>query len=240
MATFHFEIKSGRKGTAGDHANYIARKGFHGKREDLMYAEHGNLPAWAAGDPSTFWRAADKYERKNGAVYREAIIALPSELTDEENVKLTRALVRQLTQGKPHQAAVHGPTSSLEGAANPHVHLMMCDRVDDGVDRPPERFFSRYNRSSPAEGGRRKVSGGRNRMELRNEVIATRKLVAETINHHLELNGHSARVDHRTLREQGVDRRPERHLGPARIGSMSTEEKTQYIKLRSQLRCSAR
>lgn len=80
------------------------------------------------------------------------------------------------------------------------------------------------------------MSGGRNRMELRNEVIATRKRVAETINHHLELNGHSVRVDHRTLREQGVDRRPERHLGPARIGSMSTEEKAQYVELRSQLR----
>lgn len=236
MATFHFEIKSGSKGTAGDHANYIARKGFHGKREDLIHAEHGNLPAWAAGDPNTFWRAADKYERKNGAVYRESIIALPSELTVDQNVELTGALVRQLAQGKPYQAAVHGPTSSLEGAANPHVHVMVCDRVDDGIDRPPERFFSRYNSSSPTDGGRRKVSGGRNRMELRNEVIATRQRVAETINHHLELNGHSVRVDHRTLREQGVDRRPERHLGPARIGSMSTEEKARYVALRSQLR----
>lgn len=239
MATFHFEIKSGRKGTAGDHANYIARKGFYGRREDLIHAEHGNLPAWAAGDPNTFWRAADKHERKNGAVYRESIIALPSEFAVDQNVTLTSALIQQLAQGKPYQAAVHAPTSSLEGAANPHVHVMVCDRVDDGIDRPPERFFSRYNRSNPTDGGRKKVSGGRNRMELRNELVATRKKVAETINRHLELNGHSARIDHRTLREQGVERRPERHLGPTRIGGMSSKEKTQYVELRSQLRCDA-
>jgi hypothetical protein len=34
MANFHFEIKSGRNGC--DHSHYIARKGFHGKREDLV------------------------------------------------------------------------------------------------------------------------------------------------------------------------------------------------------------
>lgn len=88
MATFHVQIKSGGKGTAGDHADYIARNGFHRKRDDLVHASHGNLPRWAANDPKVMWKAADKYERKNGAAYREAIIALPAELTAEQNAAL--------------------------------------------------------------------------------------------------------------------------------------------------------
>lgn len=232
MATFHVQIKSGGKGTAGDHADYIARNGFHRKRDDLVHASHGNLPRWAANDPKVMWRAADKYERKNGAAYREAIIALPAELTAEQNAALVDDIVAKLTPGKPYQFAIHAPSSSLEGQTNPHLHLMTCDRTDDGIERSSERFFTRYNSKRPEDGGRRKASGGRNRMQLRDEVIAMRKSVADTINKHLEINGHAARVDHRTLKEQGADRRAERHLGPARIRGMSPQEKAQYVSLR--------
>lgn len=232
MATFHFEIKSGPKGAATDHADYIARSGFHRKREDLVHAEHGNLPAWAGNDPRKLWKAADKYERRNGAAYREAIIALPDELTAEQNAALVADVIEVMAQGKPYQFAVHAPTSSLEGQSNPHLHLMTCDRVDDGIDRPVERFFARHNSKCPERGGRKKASGGRNRMQLRRDVTSLRQSVANTINHHLEINGHTARVDHRSLREQGIDRRAERHLGPARIRDMSAKEKAQYVSLR--------
>ena len=44
-------------------------------------------------------------------------------------------------------------------------------------------------------GGRwaRKASGGRNSLQLRDDVIKRRKLVADTINAHLAKNGHKAR-----------------------------------------------
>ena len=223
MASFHFEIKSGRNGC--DHANYIARKGFHAKREDLVTTGHGNLPAWAGDDPSSFWKAAEKYERRNGAVYREVTISLPIELSTEQNVALAADLVAKLAGGKPNQHAIHAPQSSIAGEANPHLHLMSSDRVDDGIDRPADRSFKRPNAKDPAKGGRRKSSGGRNRMEMRDELIATRKLVAETINHHLAINGHETRVDHRTLKARGVSRKAERYLGPAKIRGMSDQEK---------------
>lgn len=232
MATFHFEIKSGRKGSASDHADYIAREGFHRKRGDLVHAEHGNLPAWTGNDPKMLWKAADKYERNNGAAYREAIIALPGELTSEQNAALVADVVEKLAPGKPYQLAIHAPSSSLEGRSNPHLHLMTCDRVDDGIDRPAERFFARHNRKCPESGGRKKDSGGRNGMQLRHDVTAVRMSMADTINHHLEINGHAERVDHRSLKEQGIDRRAERHLGPARIRDMSSKEKAQYVSLR--------
>lgn len=234
MASFHYEIKSGRNGD--DHGCYVARTGYHGKRSDLVTASYGNLPAWAEGSPRKLWKAAEKFERKNGAVYREAVIALPGVLTLEQNAALVDDIVSKLAASKPYQLAVHAPISSLEGQCNPHLHLMTSDRVDDGIERPAERFFSRYNAKSPEKGGRKKDSGGRNRMQVRNELIAKRKVVADTINHHLALHGHDARVDHRKLREQGIARKPERHLGPARIRGMSAGEKADYVTVRRVLK----
>lgn len=233
MASFHFEIKSGRNGY--DHGCYVARQGFHGKREDLVVASHGNLPSWAENDPKKLWKAAEKFERKNGAVYREAVIALPGELTIEQNNTLVSDIVSKLAPGRPYQFAVHAPNSSLEDQSNPHLHLMISDRVDDGIERPAERLFSRYNPKNPEKGGRKKAGGGRNRMQVRDELIAKRKIVADTINHHLALHGHEARVDHRKLKEQGVTRKAERHLGPARIRGMSANEKSSYVALRREL-----
>jgi hypothetical protein len=224
MASFHFEIKSGR--SADDHADYIVRQGFHSKREDLVASGHGNLPEWANESPKTLWKAA----------YREAIIALPTELTIEQNNALVDDLLSMLALGKPFQFAIHAPSSSLESESNPHVHLMTSDRMDDGIERSAERFFSRYNAKQPEKGGCKKSSGGRNRMQIRDDVIATRRLVADTINHHLAISGHDARVDHRTLKAQGIEREAERHLGPARIRGMSAQKKAEYLAVR----CNAR
>lgn len=230
MASFHFEIKSGRN--AYEHSRYVARKGFHRKREDLIAAGHGNLPAWAQDDPGQVWKAAEKFERKNGAVYRESIIALPKELSIDQTQALVTDLVGRLAPGKPHQFAIHAPTSSLEGELIPHLHLMTSDRVDDGIERPAERFFSRHNPANPERGGRKKSSGGRNRMEIRDDLIATRKIVADTINHHLDINGHETRVDHRTLKERGIRKKAEKYLGPAKIKGMSPTERAAYVAAR--------
>lgn len=230
MASFHFEIKSGRNGY--EHSHYVARKGYHHKREDLMAAGHGNLPAWAHNDPAQLWKAAEKFERKNGAVYRESIIALPNELSLDQNKALVDDLVQRLAPGKPHQFAMHAPKSSLEGENIPHLHLMTSDRVDDGIERTEEHFFLRYNSKNPENGGRKKSSGGRNRMELRDDLITTRKIVADTINHHLAINGHEVRVDHRSLKERGIRRKAERYLGPVKIKHMSAIERAAYVAAR--------
>lgn len=235
MASFHHTIKSGKKGTAANHATYITRQGKHSQREDLICTGHGNMPAWAQNSPSAFWRAGDKYERANGAVYREHEIALPDELTREQQQELANDLVKSLVGNKPYQFAMHAPKSALEGTSNTHLHLMFSDRMDDGVERSAQQTFRRYNAANPEQGGCRKDSGGKNRLALRDEVIEIRKKCAELQNAALKKYGHTARVDHRTLKEQGVERQPERHLGPARISNMSPEDKAQYVASRSTL-----
>ena len=236
MASFHFEIKSGRKGAAAEHAAYIARRGHHDRRDDLVFSEHGNLPAWADNDPARLWKAADKYERSNGSAYREMIIALPSELNPQQQRPLIDHLVSELAGPKAYQYASHAPTSSLEGEINSHLHLMISDRMPDGVERPAERMFSRYNATNPSKGGCRKDSGGRTRMQVRDELIARRKLVADIQNEHLAMHGHIARVDHRTLQAQGAERKAERHLGQAKVRVMSTAERAEYVASRGRTR----
>jgi hypothetical protein len=232
MASFHHRIKSGKKGTGADHAAYIARKGKHSHRGDLVCSGYGNLPNWAGSEPSVFWKAADKHERANGAVYREHEIALPDELTRAQQKELVGDLVAALAGDKPYQYAVHAPISALEGAANTHLHLMYSDRMQDGIKRSPEQTFSRHNRKYPERGGCRKDSGGKNPLVLRDDVIETRRKCAELQNAALAKHGHTARVDHRTLKQQGIDRIPERHLGPARIRNMSSAEQERYVAAR--------
>lgn len=229
MANFHHRVKSGKKGAAADHAAYITRQGKHHAREDLIASGHRNMPVWATDEPMYFWRAGDKYERENGAVYREHEIALPGELTPDQQLELAADLIHYLAGNKPHQWAVHASISALEGRVNPHLHLMVSDRMDDGIDRPPELTFRRHNSKHPEQGGRRKDSGGKNRLALRDDLIETRRQCAELQNAALARHGHGARVDHRTLKAQGVDRPPERYLGAARLRRMSEEEKTQFV-----------
>jgi len=60
--------------------------------------------------------------------------------------------------------------------------------------------------------------------------------MADIINAKLEEKGYSARVDHRSLKEQGIERAPERHLGPGKVRNMSAEEKLVFVKKREQVK----
>jgi hypothetical protein len=236
MASFHHRIKSGKRGSAAEHATYITRQGKYSNREDLVFTEHGNMPDWAKGNPSAFWKAGDKHERTNGAVYREQEIALPDDLTLDQNRELVSQLVPALVGNKPFQYAIHAPNAALGGGTNTHLHLIYSDREDDGIERSPERTFRRYNAKHPEVGGRRKDSGGKNGMQLRDELIAIRKKCADLQNAALAKYGHTVRVDHRSLKEQGIDRKPERHLGQARIQAMSKKDREQYAAARQNQR----
>lgn len=228
MATFHYTIKSGKRGKAATHAAYIARQGKHGKdgkKEDLVFVQHGNLPDWAYGDPSVFWKAADTHERANGAAYREFEVALPTELTYEQNIELVQEFVQQTIGNKTFQVAIHEPIAAIGGVAQPHMHAMLSDRMPDEIQRLPEQYFKRFNAKHPEQGGCKKDSGGNEPVVLKQKVGLLRESWANLQNAHLAKHGHAVRVDHRSNRERGIDKEPEKHLGAAAIKNMSDEDK---------------
>ena len=231
MAIYHLTaatgtIRGGQSGAAKH--DYVAREGDYAKREDkLMHAESAHMPQWAQADARAYWDAADTHERSNGRLFKYVEFALPRELTLEQNIALSREFAMQLTKGidggnLPFTFGVH------EGKGhNPHCHLIISERVNDGIERGPDVWFKRVatgKNAKPENGGARKSAALK-----RNEWLEdTRALWARVANAALAAAGHDARIDHRTLtaqrdealakgdheRAKQLDRAPGEHMGP--------------------------
>jgi len=172
-----------------------------GRKEALfvgLYAPE-NAPDWTRDRENIeqFWSRAEQAERRQDAQIAERIIiALPSELSLEQNIWLLQDHVKEFTrQGRVVQVAIHAPEHG--DARNVHAHLLVSMR---GVD---EHGF----KASKAETQERYL-------HRREYVEQLRERWAEAANRHLGRHGHAERIDHRTLAEQGIDRTPTMHLGP--------------------------
>jgi hypothetical protein len=222
VATYHLSIKTGGKGRAVDHADYIAREGRFADVEKYGAIEaqgQGNIPDWARGRPRAFWAASDQFERENGNTYREFELALPRELTREHQIALVQRFIEsELGNRHAYQWALHMERAS-DGGEQPHVHLMFSDRMLDGIERGPEQYFKRANRKNPEKGGNLKKSYGANKAAAAETYKKIRARWGAVQNLALEAHGIAARVDHRSLAEQGIrDREPGLHQGPAVAG----------------------
>lgn len=229
MAAGRLCVKSGKKGTAGGHAEYIddvdapAPNPFarspKPKRDDIVARGSGNMPRWAI-TPRVFWQAADNYERANGAAYREQELTIPRELTHKQRLNLLAAWIKQ-ELGCKHafQWAMHEP-DALDGGTNPHVHLMFSERQVDGIERDPDTYFKRYNAKNPERGGCKKGWGahaGETRTigERRADLVELRGRWETLVNEHLAAAGVDARIDMRSYADRGITEvSPERKLSP--------------------------
>jgi len=224
MAIARLSMKVGKVGKAAPHAAYIAREGKFADRlergERLAATEAGNMPAWAQAEPGQFWRAADAHERANGTTYREMEIALPRELTTEQQTELVRAWVKQeIGDRHAYQWAIHVPTAA-DGGEQPHVHLMFSERQRDGIERDPEQYFKRYNGKAPEKGGAKKGYGPNagktlTAAERAADLKDLRGRWEVACNHALERAGQAERIDMRSLADQGREEAPERKMLPS-------------------------
>ena len=216
MASYHLSVKVGVKGKASAHAEYIEREGEYKLKnnEKLEAVEHGNMPEWAQNNPNIFWQCADEFERKNGSTYREIEIALPRELTLQQRKELVQTFVEQeLGEKHAYTWAIHNPKASIEGGEQPHAHIMYSERLQDGIERSPDQFFKRYNSKNPERGGCQKSNFAKTAEQRKTELVELRERFADLQNAYLEEYGHTDRVDHRSLADQGIERSPEKHLG---------------------------
>ena len=237
MASYHLTAKIGKKGKAAAHAAYIAREGKYSGRdryEDLEATSSGNMPEWAAHNAAHFWTAADEHERVNGSAYREIEVALPRELTPAQRLKLVQEFIEQELGDKyAYQFAIHTPQAALEKDDQPHAHIMYSERIRDGIDRDPEHYFKRYNAKNPEKGGAKKFSGGKSSKELKAELLGLRERWATLQNAHLEKHGHNDRVDHRSLKDQGINREPEKHFGAIGVNRLNAHDISALLERRA-------
>jgi hypothetical protein len=200
MAIYHFDVSvisrsKGRSATAasayraaervvdrrtGEVHDYTRKHGV--EHTEILAPEHA--PDWAR-DRSALWNAVEQIERRKDAqVSREVRVALPSELTPEQNRDLVRGFVRDqfVDRGMVADIALHAP--GREGdQRNHHAHIMLTTR-----EIGPEGF------------------GAKNRdWNAKDLLVDWRSSWAEHVNQTLERCHMRERVDHRTLEAQRED-----------------------------------
>lgn len=224
MSIYHLHVSTGNRkngSSAKAKAQYIQREDKYERQEDrCLHRESGHMPEWAEKNPTDYWEAADNYERQNGRLYKEVEFSLPRELPEEERLELARDFAERLTREEnlPYTLAVHEGRDEQGQDHNPHAHVLISERVNDGIERDEQQWFKRFNREEPEQGGAEKSLNLRSKEWL----DQTRAGWAQEANRALEREGLEARIDHRSLQEQGIDRVAQRHLG---VHAMAMEER---------------
>lgn len=211
MAIYHLHASTGsRKGgqSASAKSDYIQREGRYARdKDEVEHTKSGNMPDWVER-PRDYWDASDTHERANGVLFREVEFSLPRELHPDQRKALAEDFAQHLTGDEklPYTLAIHSGKGE-----NPHCHLMISERLNDGIERDPQQWFKRYNAKAPERGGSQKADISSRRKTW---LEQTRQDWSDMANHALEREGHDARIDHRTLEAQGIERVPGIHIGP--------------------------
>ena len=159
---------------------------------------------WAL-DRSGLWNAAEFAERRCDArVAREFEIALPYELTDSEQLSLTRTFAIDLANrfGAAVDFAIHVPQGKSDGR-NIHAHVVMTTRVITADGLAQKTLIERENawlidRGLPTS---------------QTQVKQVREAFAGLVNRHLLRAGLDRRVDHRSHLSRRLAIEPTGHMG---------------------------
>ncbi|HUK36961.1 MAG TPA: MobA/MobL family protein [Vicinamibacterales bacterium] len=215
---YHLSFRSGSRSggaCAGAAHAYITRSEQYDdpERDAAVYTESDHMPAWAENAEAAYWDAADLYERANGRLYISADFALPRELDSDDQIALAHTFAQDLTADEqlPYTLAIHAGRDADGREHNPHAHIMISERQNDGIGRPREQWFRRANSTDPGRGGAPKSRTFHGHEWMEN----ARERWASLVNGKLRECGRAERVDHRSYERQGVDREPGRHYGPA-------------------------
>jgi len=190
----------------GDIKDYSNKKGV--VHSEILAPEHA--PEWVK-DRAVLWNTVDACEkRKDARLAKEILVALPKELTLEQNI----ALVRQYCQ---EQFIDKGMIADLnihhERTENPHAHILLTTR-----EITPEGFGLK-NRDW-------------NKREL---VFEGRKAWEDLANMHLAMAGIEQTIDSRSLKDRGIDIEPKQHLGQMVHNAVENGRGDDFVKYADQL-----
>lgn len=161
------------------------------KREvqpEAMILAPSNSPKWVQ-DRQRLWNEVEKSEtRKNSQLAREANIALPRELSHDQQRELIRDYVQEqfVNKGMIADVAIH-----RDDKENPHAHVMLTTREisKDG--------FGKKNRE----------------WNDRKQLEQWREQWSEFANRSLEKEGVQERISHLSHKARGLEQLPTVHLG---------------------------
>ncbi len=223
MAIFHFDIRPVKR-SAGQQATGAAayrageairdeRTGDlhnHSRRQDVRHKEIflpsklGDAPLEWARNRATLWNAAEAAEkRRNSRVAREYEMSLPPELNSDQRLALARSFSRELADryGVAVDLAIHDPKPDRD-SPNFHAHLLTTTReiTPTGLGEKTGLDMGGVSRAK---------QGLASHSE---EYYVLRERWAALTNQALREANVEARVDHRSLAAQGIDRKPVLHI----------------------------
>lgn len=172
-------------------------------------------------DRQTLWNAVEQIEKSSKAqLAREYEVALPVELSREEQIKLVRDFAKEnfVDNGMCVDFSIHDKEDG-----NPHAHIMLTTRPIEqdnswGVKQKKEYILDKngqkqYDKKKQTYKCKTVKTTNWDSKEF---LQRSRENWAEKINQELEKKSLPQRIDHRSLKEQGVDRVPTIHEGGAR------------------------
>lgn len=181
----------------------------HSSRQDVLHKEIMLPNEFAADDMSwardrgALWNSAEASEtRINSRVAREYLVAVPPELSPEQRTSLVRGFSRELVERYRFalDVAIHAPRDYPgSDPRNFHAHLLATTR-EVTLDGLGAKTTLEWNDARRREAGMGAVVG---------ELFHVRERWAIAANSALEQAHVPARIDHRTLTAQGIDREPQ-------------------------------
>jgi len=178
----------------------------YGRRRDVLHTEiflpgqFDGLPVSWARNRQKLWNTAEHVEKRHNArVAREYQVSLPAELNAGQRIALARAFSRHLAERYKVAVdlAVHEPRPGGD-PRNFHAHLLTTTR-----EVTPAGLGAKAGLDLQALERRR-----RELPDHRQEYLILRERWATLVNEALREANVAARVDHRSLAAQGIDREP--------------------------------
>ena len=178
------------------------------------------LPAHAPpafSDRSTLWNSVELSEKSNNAqLAREVEIALPVELSREEQTRLVREYCSSqfVSKGMIADFNLHDT-----GGGNPHAHILLTMRPLDEKGAWLPKSKKEYVLDENGE--KIRLPSGRyktRKVDLvdwnnRENAEVWRRAWADLANEYLAQNNRPERIDHRSYERQGIDQLPTVHVG---------------------------
>lgn len=171
-------------------------------------------------DRSTLWNSVELNEKAiNAQLARNFIIALPKELSFEENKNLITDFIQKnfVSKGMIADLAIH--QGNDEGNGNIHAHIMTTVRPLNqdgtwGAKSKKEYLLDEQGNNILGKNGKPKTR----KIELtdwnnKGNAEKWRESFATFCNQYLEKNNLEKRVDHRSFERQGIEEIPTIHLG---------------------------
>ncbi|ACN18005.1 TraA; conjugal transfer protein TraA (plasmid) [Desulforapulum autotrophicum HRM2] len=222
MAIYHMSVKpvqrsKGRSATAASAYRSAEKVKDLRTGEDFDYTRKGGVEhkeiIGSTLSREELWNLAESTEtRKNATTAREYEVALPKELDLEQCINLCREFAEKLNA--KHGCAVdicihagHTDKDTGESNDNRHAHLLTTTRpmIQAGTALGPDKCEREWSDKNRKEAG----------LCYRNvELKQEREEWGTLANKALALAGEEARIDHRSLKDQGIDREPQIHVGP--------------------------